>query len=62
MGLLRRHREPEPDPEPEDTANAALANELRSMARRLNELADGMAEVHGLVDYRGDNEPHGNHP
>lgn len=63
MGLLRRHREPELDEEdPADTANAVLAAELRAMAQRLNELADGMAEVHGIEEAEGDNGRYGNHP
>lgn len=49
MGLLRRRREPPPaKPCPLARESDQRIKELRSIAERINDIADELAEVHGI--------------
>lgn len=47
MSLLHR-KSKEPDITPAAVTTAGFVNELRELAGHLNDIADGLAEVHGV--------------
>lgn len=63
MSLFRR-KPPPPDITPAGVTTAGFVDQLRHLADQLDDIADGLAEVHGVepsptIDLRHDHVTHG---